>query len=265
MAIAIVRERPAWRSIAVPSEHGGWGLTLEPVLLGLLVAPSVAGALLGVGALLAFLVRTPLKLVLIDLRRDRWLPRTHLAARLTAVELAALFAIGVTVTAATGWQWWIPVLVAIPLVAAQLWFDVRSRGRRTAPELSGAIGVCAVAAAIAVAGGEPGATAAALWMVLAARAIGAIPFVRAQIARLRNGTAHLRGAVLAQGAALACAALAVAVDPAVSLGFAGVVGLSVLQFTWLRRRQVPAKVLGMRQMILGLALVALTATGVALA
>ena len=162
MAAAIVRERPDWRSIAVPSEHGGWGLTLEPVLLGLLVAPSVAGVLLGVGALLAFLIRTPLKLVLVDLRRDRWLPRTRLAARLAAVELAALVAIAVTVTAASGWRWWIPVLVAIPLVTVQLWFDVRSRGRRTAPELSGAIGVCAVAAAIAIAGGQPGAIAAAL-------------------------------------------------------------------------------------------------------
>ncbi|VAV92581.1 Putative membrane-spanning protein, partial [hydrothermal vent metagenome] len=27
------------RSIALPTEHGGWGFTLEPILLGLLVAP----------------------------------------------------------------------------------------------------------------------------------------------------------------------------------------------------------------------------------
>ncbi len=253
-----------WRSVAVPSEHGGWGLTLEPVLLGLLVAPSVAGVLLGVGALLAFLIRTPLKLVVVDLRHGRWLPRTRLAARLTAAELVALLAIAVTVTAWTGWQWWIPVLVAVPLVAVQLWFDVRSRSRRAAPELSGTIGVCAGVAAIALAGGAPGPMAAALWMILAARAIGAIPFVRTQIVRLRHGEVDVRGADLAQGTAGACAALAVAVDPAVWLGFAGVIGLSVLQVVWLRRPAVPTKVLGTRQMILGLALVALTAVGVAL-
>ena len=38
------RPRALWRSVAVPTEHGGWGLTFEPVLLGLIVAPSWAGA-----------------------------------------------------------------------------------------------------------------------------------------------------------------------------------------------------------------------------
>ena len=32
-------ERSAWRAVAMPAEHGGWGLTLEPVLLGLLGRP----------------------------------------------------------------------------------------------------------------------------------------------------------------------------------------------------------------------------------
>jgi hypothetical protein len=71
-----VRPRPAWRAIALPDEHGGWGLTAEPVLLGLLVAPSWAGAALAVAAFLAFLVRTPLKLVLVDRWRHRWLERS---------------------------------------------------------------------------------------------------------------------------------------------------------------------------------------------
>ena len=39
--------RPLWRSVAIPTEHGGWGLTLEPVVLGLAVAPSLAGIALG--------------------------------------------------------------------------------------------------------------------------------------------------------------------------------------------------------------------------
>ncbi|MDX2007394.1 MAG: hypothetical protein SFU83_19325 [Meiothermus sp.] len=30
------------RSVALPNEHGGWGFTLEPILLGLLVAPGEA-------------------------------------------------------------------------------------------------------------------------------------------------------------------------------------------------------------------------------
>ena len=42
--------RSPLRAVAVPSEHGGWGLTAEPVLLGLIVAPSAAGACLGAAA-----------------------------------------------------------------------------------------------------------------------------------------------------------------------------------------------------------------------
>ena len=36
-----------WRTVVTPTEHGGWGLTLEPALLGLLIAPSAAGAAIG--------------------------------------------------------------------------------------------------------------------------------------------------------------------------------------------------------------------------
>ena len=62
---AAPRPRSLLRTVAVPDEHGGWGLTLVPVLLGLLVAPSGAGVALAATAFLAFLVRTPLRLVLV--------------------------------------------------------------------------------------------------------------------------------------------------------------------------------------------------------
>ncbi len=263
MDVATVRERALWRSVAVPAEHGGWGLTLEPVLLGMLVAPSVAGALLGAAAFLAFLVRTPLKLVGVDLRRDRWTARTRLAAAIAAVELCAISVMAITATALAGWRWWMAVAVALPFVAVELWFDVRSRGRRVAPELCGATAVSGAVAAIVLAGGEAGSLAVALWMILAARALGAIPFVRTQIVRLRRGTIDTRGAALSQGASAVLAALAITVDPGVWAGFAAVVGLAALQTLWLRHTPVPAKVLGFRQMALGLTLVLVTAAGVA--
>ena len=71
--------RSPLRSVALPAEHGGWGLTLEPGLLGLLIAPSVAGACIAAAAMVAFLARTPLKLAAIDRRRCRDLARTRLA------------------------------------------------------------------------------------------------------------------------------------------------------------------------------------------
>ena len=101
---AAVPQSALWRAVAVPSEHGGWGLTLEPVLLGLLVAFSWPGLAIGVAALLAFLVRTPLKLALVDRRRQRSLPRTRLAWRFAAAELALIALLGSLAVAGSGWS-----------------------------------------------------------------------------------------------------------------------------------------------------------------
>jgi hypothetical protein len=45
-------------------------------------------------------------------------------------------------------------------------------------------------------------------------------------------------------------------------GSAGLVVLATLQVVWLRRPPIAAKVLGLRQMVLGVGLVAVTAAGV---
>jgi hypothetical protein len=256
------RVRPMWRAVVVPDEHGGWGLTLEPALLGILVAPSLAGAALVVAAFLAFLVRTPLKLVLVDRWRGRRLPRTRLAAALVAAEAALLALLGGLALGAAGPAWLVPVAVATPLVGLELWFDMRSRGRRLVPELAGAFGIGATAAAIALAGGEGAALAAALWVVLAGRALAAIPFVRVQIARLRHGEGPVRTSDLATAVGIAVALVAVLVDHRLAAGAAAVSALALLQVLWVRRPPVPAKVLGLRQLLLGLAVVGVTAVGV---
>jgi hypothetical protein len=44
-----------WRDVILPKEHGSWSLALEPIALGLLVAPSWAGGSLAVAVLAGFL------------------------------------------------------------------------------------------------------------------------------------------------------------------------------------------------------------------
>lgn len=259
---ATAAERALWKQAALPAEHGGWGLTLEPVLLGLLVAPSWPGAALGVAALLAFLVRTPLKLALIDRRRHQWSARSRLAARIAVVESVLITAGALFALYAGGWRWLLAVAVALPLVGVELWFDIRSRGRRLVPELCGALGISAAVAALVLAAGKGSGLAIALSMVLAARAVGAIPFVRVQIMRLRRGTGSVRSSDLAQLAAVVLAGAAVAVDRRLLAGAAGVLLLAGLQALWVRRPPTAPKVLGLRQMALGFSLVAITAAGV---
>ena len=254
--------RPGWRAVAMPSEHGGWGLTLEPVLLGLLVAWSDAGVALGIAAFSAFVLRTPAKLVAVDVRRGRWLDRSRLALRIAIVELLLLVSSVAVAVASAGRSWLAPAVVAGPLVAIELSFDIRSRGRRLLPELCGAVGVAAVAASIVLADERSGGLAAGLWLVLAARAVGAIPFVRVQIVRLRRGDGPLWQSDLAQAASLVVAAVAVVVDRRLLLGLVTVAALAVTQLVSVRRAPMPAKRIGFRQMGMGLALVAATATGV---
>lgn len=258
------RARPAWRAVAIPDEHGGWGLTTEPVLLGLLVAPSWAGGALAVGAVAAFVARTPLKLALVDRWRHRQLARSKLAARIAAAELALLAVLALVAGRRAGWDWLVPVAIAAPLVAVELWFDMQSRSRRLVPEVCGAVGIAAAAASIALAGGASGRLAAALWLILAARALASVPFVRAQIRRLRHGSTHPASSDRAQIAGVVVALVALATDAAVAAGAAAVVAVAGSQLASVRRPPVPAKTLGLRQLVLGLAVVAITATGVLL-
>jgi hypothetical protein len=254
--------RPRLRSVALPSEHGGWGLTIEPALLGLIVAPSLAGAALGVAALVAFVSRTPIKLVLVDRWRRRRLPRTALAERVAGVELVVLAGLVAVVALTAEGPFWAPLLIALPLVAVELWFDMRSRGRRLVPELAGTIGIGSVVAAIVLADGGAGSLAAGLWFVITARAVASLPFVRLQLARAKENAHHTIASDGAQVAGLALGAIAVALDHRLLVGLVALTLVAALHVVAARRHPPVAAVLGVQQMILGLIVVVATAIGV---
>jgi hypothetical protein len=203
-----------------------------------------------------------MKLALVDRLRHRWLPRTRLAAIVATAELVALAALVLVALALAGTRWLLPLAFAVPCFVVELWFDAHSRGRHLAPELAGAVGITAVVAAIAMADGTSTRLAIALWMVLAARATASVPFARGQVRRVRSGAqpllvtdvGQLGGAILAVGAW--------AVDSDVLLGSIAVLVVVVAQLVWSRRPARPAKVVGLRQLALGLVVVAATATGV---
>jgi len=250
------------RSVAVPSEHGGWSLTGEPGLLGLLVVWSWPGLALALAAMLAFLARTPLKLVLVDRWRHRWLPRTSLALRVAAIELVLFALLLAYAFSEAPSKFWIPLAVAAPLWILELWFDMRSRGRRLIPELAGAIGIGSIAAAIALAGGEPKRLAWGLWLVLAARSIAAIPYVRTQILRTRHAPDRLWPTDAAQLLAVAVLALGWVSD---LVPLAAVVVVAVMAgFHAVAIRLAPrrAVVIGIQQSIFGVVLIIATALAV---
>lgn len=250
------------RSVALPAEHGGWSLTLEPVLLGLLVEPSAAGLAMAAVALVAFLVRTPLKVAMVDRRRTRRLPRTRLAERVAGVELLVAVALVTYAVVATEQAFWWPLVAAAPLVAVELWYDIRSRSRRLIPELAGSVGIGAVAAAIALAGGATSLVALGLWFVAGARAIAAIPFVRVQIRRVKQQP-HRRGTSdAAQLAAVAVATLGYIMGGVPGAGLSAMVGLAIAHAALVRRPPPRVPTLGAQQVVLGLTVVLVTVLGV---
>jgi len=246
------------RSVALPSEHGGWSLTAEPALLGLLVAWSVPGLALAVAAMVGFVARTPLKLVLVDRFRHRRLDRTRLAAQVAACESVIVTAL-VIYAAIAGQSFWAPLALAAPLVAVELWFDMRSRSRRLIPELAGSIGIGSIATAIALAAGTSTKIAWGLWVVIAARSVAAIPYVRTQILRTRSRPGPRWHSDIAQLVAVAVALLGWTIDMVPSAAVVAIAVLATIHLVAIRLEPRRVMVIGVQQLIFGIAVVLTTA------
>jgi len=251
------------RSIALPTEHGGWGFTLEPILLGLLVAPTWAGFGLALATSSAFLARRPVKLVSTDLVRKRRLPRTRVALWFSlGYGAPALAGLAVAIATRNGPFWW-PLIVAVPFAAVSLRADAQSRNRGLLPELAGGIAMGSAAAAIAMAADWDWAAAFGLWLVLAARSFAAIIFARAQVRRAKDQPFDRSGVFAAQVAAMLVVGLAAALAIVPLLSALAILLLGFGAFYGLARPPVPAKTVGWTQMVFGFMVVVLTAVGVA--
>lgn len=253
------------RTVALPVEHGGWGFTLEPVALGLIVAPSLPGLFLSVATVAAFLARHPLKLVMTDRRRGHRFPRTLVAERFALLYmLVAVLGLLGAVKTASSYELLLPLLLAAPFALVQLVYDRLSRSRALLPELAGATAMASIAASIALADGRPRSVAFGLWAVLAARVVPSILYVRARLKRLHGREASTAAAVAAAHFVGLAAALVLA-----WAGFAPTLAVAAL-FVLLARavlgfskydRATSAKQIGIRELVFGALTVAAVALG----
>ena len=192
-----------YRGLALPPEHGGWGLLFEPILVGLIAAPSIAGALIAAAAIAAFLARQPTKIVLNDLLSGRRVPRTTQAAAFAAGYIALAATACALAVGDAGIDLLRPIVAAVPLAAIQIAYDARNRSRAMPAELCGAAALAASAAAIGAAGGRDLASALALWVVAAARTVPAMVAVRTRVMRLHGEPASSTPPMLAHALAVA--------------------------------------------------------------
>jgi hypothetical protein len=258
-------EAPAapWRAVALPVEHGGWGFLLEPLVLGLVLAPSPAGAALALGAAAAFLARHPFRLALLDRRRGVRYPRTALAERFVAAYLAAALAcLAVSFLVARA-AFWTVLVVAVPIGLLALGYDARGRSREALPEAAGALALGGSVTAIALAGGMAPGPAWSAWALLGLRAAVSIAYVRARVRLDRGLPAGPGGALAGHGAALAAAAALASRSWAPWLGVVAFAVLSARAAWGLspRRKAVRPQVLGYQEVGFGILTLVLLAVG----
>jgi hypothetical protein len=136
---------------------------------------------------------------------------------------------------------------------------MRSRGRRLIPELAGSIGIGSIATAIALADGASTKLAWGLWVVVAARSVAAIPYVRTQILRTRSRPGRRGQSDLAQLAAVTVALLGWSFDLVPEAAAVAIAMLAAINVAAVRLAPRPAVVIGVQQMVLGIAVILTTA------
>jgi hypothetical protein len=251
------------RPIALPIEHGGWSLLLEPVVLGLLLAPSTGGVLFALAALGAFLSRHPLKLVIADWVRKRRSPRTAMAVRFASLYIVlTVFFLLAAVTQATG-QFWVPLLIAAPIFFVQLYLDSKGQSRALVAEVAGSFATGAFASVIAISGGWTIRVAFALWIISAARSVPTIFYLRARLRLLHSKPAspaiayasHLLALVVVLVMAL------IGISPWLSVVAMAILMMRAVLGFRPSKQPVTAKMLGVRELIFGAVTVLMVVIG----
>jgi hypothetical protein len=243
---------PRWREmirLVLPKEHGSWSLALEPLVLGLVAAPSAAGGALEISVLAGFFLRRPLKLW----RGGDADPRRPLAL-LCVVILAVMAVVGLLLAAtlAAPARLW-PLLLAVPPGAAFVWFDSRGASRETAAEIAGSIAFAVIPMALASLAGWPAEAALAVTAVMAGRSLPTVMTIRAYLRRKKGAIVSSGPALALSGAAVIVVVLLAHTD--LAPWAAAVAMMLLLVRAWILlgpvRPQFPATRLGVAESVLG--------------
>lgn len=263
-----LRGGPAGRKIraariALPSEHGSWGIVLEPLVAAAAIAPSAAAPFIVLAVLGLFLLRQPLKFLILEKTSPR-----PLGAWGTALLFAAIY--GMAAAAGVAFTAYLvplttlsPFLLLLPVGVLQICSDVTGQQRRLLPELAGPVAISGSAAVLVLAAGGPMWEAVSLWLLFVLRSVPSVLYVRERL-RLEKGKeyAELMPSILHAAAISIFMALAVAdltpflpVVVFLLLFVRSANGLSI------ERKRMKAMQIGIREVIYGALLVAAVITG----
>ncbi len=241
---------PNGSSIFLPKEHGSWSLAFEPLMLGLLIAPSPAGVALAGAAVAGFFARRPLKAALGPPASGR-----RLTARLALVMLTglALMGIGEILLLTTPYALW-PLLLAAPLGGLFVYFDAQGESRAAAAELAGSAAFAVLPAAFATLAGWSTNAALALTILAVVRSVPTVLTLRAYL-RLSKGKPVAPAVPLLAAAAGFGTVILLAAERQVPWLVASGAGLLLLRTGWLMTPLRPtwtARRLGLTEAAVGI-------------
>ena len=251
------------RSVALPAEHGAWSLWLEPVLLAMLIAPSSTGIFIAILSLSSLLIRQPLKILLIDIRKRKMYRRTRQGFLFVFLYSGIAAAAVVTILSRADYNALLPLLPAYLVAAAVVWqFDVGGDSRAWLPEVLAAAVMAAFAVSICLAGGWLWYQAAAVGVILLARAVPAVIYVRARLRQIKTGNDALLTPMVLQTIALCAVLLLHWLALAPLLSAIAVFALLARVIYFLRfGAPVKPKIVGIQEVAIGLSYVLLVAAG----
>jgi hypothetical protein len=185
-APAVQRSKIPAKSVALPVEHGAWGFLFEPLLAGVILAPSPAAFFITLFVVGAFLMRQPLKFYLGDRLARKTLPRTGLARRFVRI-FGAITGVGLLGTLLFApLPSLLPFAAAAPIVVYLISQDLARQSRELVPELLAAAALASSIAVVTLAGGIAPIQAFAFWSLMVARLIPSVLYVRSRL-RLEKG------------------------------------------------------------------------------
>lgn len=254
-AIATISEKINFREavkLTLPKEHGSWSLALEPLALGILVAPSAAGGALLLAAVAGFFLRRPLKLILLG-KTD---PRISSASTvIIALSIIAAASFGVAAAFGGVKNLW-PLIPAAIAGIGFAWFDSRNEGREGAAELCGAIAFGILPMTFAMLAGWSAGASAALAAVMLVRSVPTVLYVRTYLRRNKGHSVSSAPAFIAAIAGFLLAGWLAVSHRAPWLAVILALLLAMRAFWVLgSNRRFAAKKVGIAEMTLGIVMV----------
>ena len=251
-----------WRSIALPAEHGGWSLILEPIVLGLILAPSWIALSLSIAMMAVFLSHQPVKISLKAYRTGKWTERSRFALYFAAGYLlgGGLFAIPALLQSNS--NFWLIIALIVPFALIQAFQDFQNQSRSATAEITGAIALSGTVALLLVLSDWQLTIALPIWFVIALRAVTSILYVRTFFRKQRGKdnsvsasyVMHIIVMIIVMGLAFAGFLPYLTVVPFVILLIRAVHGLQ-------SDKQVKPQIIGIREVMVGILTVACIASG----